>query len=800
VVPGDPVSRRGGRTKSGEITYTGRAFRMDAQEAMGSDLVRGIIELVTNSDDAYERAEIKDGKIWIGLDHGYKLSQRPLIVRDRAGGLRRDDAIDRLTHIATRSSGFETGKSVRGNRGRGAKDLIAFGDVVFESICDGQYMRLDLDRTGHYEATERSVMPDDRALLQIRRGGGMQATVLVEKGLKCPRHETLVHLISHDFLLRDIMADEHREVLLAKLNDATSAPARLRYMPPAGAVDLLDMQIIVPRYPDAGPMRLRVEKLPERCDAGPAERTRPCGVLICGRRAIYDNTLLRFEGLPHAGWLAGRLECAYIDELARAYDDRDEAGTPHPADNPIQIISRRRQGLAPEHPFTVALSKAVEDQLAPLVERLEEESRARSRELESARNRRLLDRLARDMARLMAASMPEIDEEDDPGKRLSGPLPGIRIVPERLNVPVGETKRLSVICNREGLGEGDEVLVELDPPGVAELLDGELISLVPHRTRPDEGLSAHVRVTALKAEETIISATVNGRHDAAMIVGTEPVPEEPPSPPETLEFEKPRLRVTVNKRKTVELRAPVTLVAEYGDAVALSVDDDGVLLRTRSVLLELDEQAGWYTATVRIEGRALGARGGLVAELGPNKAECRIAVVERDDGVPEWRIEYSDEEPIAFRAYFDPPDPGPDGSQTLKILVRHPAVRQILGKELDGQDTPQWMALLPEIVCDAMVRRLIGRKHPISEEIDAQTLYRDHAEWHTRLLPRVQKLVLALAGADAISDGRAGPIEVVPETVARIAAMTITPAARSIPRPPRLSGQMQLGEDDQSTA
>jgi hypothetical protein len=53
----------------------------------------------------------------------------------------------------------------------------------------------------------------------------------------------------------------------------------------------------------------------------------------------------------------------------------------------------------------------------------------------------------------MAESLRELEEEDEPGKNLSGPLPSIRIVPDRLPLPIGETKRLSVVCNREGLQE-----------------------------------------------------------------------------------------------------------------------------------------------------------------------------------------------------------------------------------------------------------------------------------------------------------------------------------------------------------
>ena len=63
------MSKRGGGARSGHITYTGRAFRMDAQEAMGADIVRGIIELLTNADDAYARNAVGGGKISISIDH-----------------------------------------------------------------------------------------------------------------------------------------------------------------------------------------------------------------------------------------------------------------------------------------------------------------------------------------------------------------------------------------------------------------------------------------------------------------------------------------------------------------------------------------------------------------------------------------------------------------------------------------------------------------------------------------------------------------------------------------------------------
>jgi hypothetical protein len=729
------------RHKSGVVQYLGRALRMDAAEAMGRDIIRAIIELLTNADDAYTRQKTSSGKIWIGIEHGYKRDSRRLVVRDRAAGMRMADMEAKLTHIGARASGFEQGEAVRGNRGRGAKDLIAFGFVVFEAIKDGYYARLELRPDGHWDADERKATQEDRRSLHVPRGNGMQVTVSVERKFPVPRHDRLAEAIQRDFQLRDIMADPGREVLLAKL-DRDAQTVRLRYeVDEATVTQLLDTTLSIPGYP-AADARLRVVQLPERCDAGPADRSRPGGVLIAGRKAIYDNTLGKFENVPHAGWIAGRLDCAFIDHLAREFDDRDEAGERQSEDNPIQIISRRRQGLAPDHPFTEALFKATEEQLAPIVARLEEESRARSQELETSQTRQQLDRLSREMAKLMAEVMREIEEEDQRGPKPGQLLP-IRLIPDHLYVEVGATKTLSVVCDRFGLAEDDEVALEVEPgAGVLYLPDGITAPLRPHRDRAD-ALSARVPVTALVEDaEAIVSATIGDRSEAALVRCIAKQDEPEPEPPEELEFERDKVKIGFGKVKPVELRAPAEAVENYGTRVHIRSTHQGIVLRRHQVDLVLDEDLGWYTARVRVEGRALAARGKLVAQLGTATAESRLQVVERDDGLPDLDIRFSHEEPGPFRAYFDPPEPGPDGSQILHILVRHPAVLPLLGADLAGQQSEEWHVALGEIVTEAMVRRIMTRRFPVTQEADAQTIYREHAKWHTRLLPRIQRLIV----------------------------------------------------------
>ena len=58
-------------------------------------------------------------------------------VRDHARGLDADGLEKCFGTLGGRSSGFEEGREVRGNLGRGAKDTAAFGTARFEAIRDG---------------------------------------------------------------------------------------------------------------------------------------------------------------------------------------------------------------------------------------------------------------------------------------------------------------------------------------------------------------------------------------------------------------------------------------------------------------------------------------------------------------------------------------------------------------------------------------------------------------------------------------------------------------------------------------
>lgn len=157
--------------REGTVQYSGRAFHQDATGAMRGDIVRGLIELITNSDDAYAALDDgRGGKIVVEVEHRRNQSWK-VVVRDRASGMSAETMEQRLTQLGGRTSGFESGQDRRGNLGRGAKDLAAFGDVTFFSIHEGQFSQLLLRTNSAWELTEREATTRDREKLGVHKLG-----------------------------------------------------------------------------------------------------------------------------------------------------------------------------------------------------------------------------------------------------------------------------------------------------------------------------------------------------------------------------------------------------------------------------------------------------------------------------------------------------------------------------------------------------------------------------------------------------------------------------------------------------
>ena len=105
--------------RQGQLKYTQRGFQQDAEEAMKGDVMRALIELVTNADDAYNGKG--DGQIEIVFNKSAEPYKGVFIVRDKAGGLNGTRMEEAFTNLGDKNQKAVADMGTRGLFGRGAK-------------------------------------------------------------------------------------------------------------------------------------------------------------------------------------------------------------------------------------------------------------------------------------------------------------------------------------------------------------------------------------------------------------------------------------------------------------------------------------------------------------------------------------------------------------------------------------------------------------------------------------------------------------------------------------------------------
>jgi hypothetical protein len=217
--------------------------------------------------------------------------------------------------------------------GRGAKDCTALGKMTIESIKGDKYYKCFL-------TTKPQLIPlidkanasqDIRLTLGIPKGNGTVVTSEINPEHKIPHIETIVRDLPWHYALRDILSeDKPTKVLIKNMNNPKMKPEKIVYRQPEGEL-VCDEKFSVPLYQDAVG-RLRIWKAPEPF-IDPADKSfRRSGLVVKGRRAIHECSLIypSFEKDSYALKYFCRLECDYIDKLLDEFDERLKKGNTTP--------------------------------------------------------------------------------------------------------------------------------------------------------------------------------------------------------------------------------------------------------------------------------------------------------------------------------------------------------------------------------------------------------------------------------------------------------------------------------------
>jgi len=417
-----------------QIEVDSRHLKMQSAQAVRT-VIEALVELITNSDDAYCRNDDSKGKILISVTRERGERSGIVSVIDRAGGL----TLSEMNQKILRYGAFSAGKRTRGYMGRGAKDIVALGKASFQTIKEDYVHRIELDtdfsatimksvkaKAEHYEAAG------------VHFGkGGMQVSLEVIANYKVPRHDTLIRDLQRNYALREIL--QRREVRLE--DGRTGKVDVLRYKSPAGELVYRDNLRFDDAYEEAR-AKIEIYRTAKELSTELQE-----GIIVTDGRAIYQVTRFAadLEEDPIARRFYGRLECPYVRELQLEFEQRRKDGLEILPENPVDIVDpNRRRGLDREaHPFVRKLFDWAEEILRALVDELKDDSRTKEKKVANDRTRKRLKALSKQVAEHLKK---RIEEESlaprTPEQQAVLQEEGVLLNPQFSKIEVGETRRL----------------------------------------------------------------------------------------------------------------------------------------------------------------------------------------------------------------------------------------------------------------------------------------------------------------------------------------------------------------------
>ncbi len=725
------------KLQSEDFDYDARYRLQNARSSIG-DIYDVLIELVTNADDRYQVLGIK-GRIEIEVQRQRGGKGSILKVRDFADGMTSKEMNTKLKGYGQRVSGLEKGLNVRGTNCRGAKDIAALGRASFESIPgDGYFHRCDI----HHQFTpyqSEQLTTKHRQKVGIARGTGTLASLQLDSGVKVPRHDRLVQDVSKLVVLRDILSNPDRTVVLKDLNknreDELHAPVL------KGNVRIKET-IDIPGYPGAK-AKLVILRAPKQFERE-WHRFRTGGILVKAGHAVHEATLFdsKLENDQHAAWFFGRLVCPYIDTLWNEYDDANERREEYNPSNPCPVVDpQRKQGLTRDHPFVQALYGEALKRLRPLVDNERQQAEGQRAQVESKETRKRLNKLESAAAKFMEDKQEDDEASRDPNRSDDSTKlkeKGYTLNPPFAQLVCGHSAKFWLNIRQDAFPEfqvGSDVQIKCLSDEV--ITDKSICGLQPHPTQ-ENVLRAVWTITAKKVtpatgvrvrigpivEETVIEVFASEADKYKHVT--------------QLQFARKHYRVlTDNKRKSVVLVAPISLVPVATPFQVTCSSSDFEICGKRT--LEPSKVTGIARCAFSVRTSKVGASGELLAKVNEQQASVNLIGTEPlGSGIS---IKLEDVDHANQRSRWK--------GNVLEIAARHPSLRRYLGPKsagFPGQEKPHFRLLLAEIVADAVCSKIVEKREATGQyedgDCDWNLFYAEYSKLMTEFLPLAHSLQL----------------------------------------------------------
>ncbi|MBL8051155.1 MAG: hypothetical protein JNM46_08035, partial [Anaerolineales bacterium] len=419
---------------SRKLQYADRVAIQQADQAIRKDVMRALVEIITNANDSYSRLEdsgvSSNGEMVIDVLRRHKNSI--IRVRDFAEGMT-DSRMDKVVGTyGEATSGIKEDKHVRGMWGRGLKDSIfGLGYGYVRSFKGANFYSCSLllkkgIPTFDLDDPIRATV-DLREQYGIPQGNGTIIEIIVSRtDVKMPQFNNLRNYLQRHFELRPIMSNPKRKIVLRELavDGKVKQEHVLSYKAPKGE-EVLNEKVKIPGFPASAKLKVfrSAIQLSTRSEEGDYADG---GLLVVSRATVISLTMLKFENDPYAGYFYGTMQCDYLHDLLK---------------NDEPVLTATRDGINWTHPFAKALKLAVESKLEPLIQAEREHA---VHDEQTKLDKKLRQKINRALHELNTIAVTELREsrEGEARKQIELPETGIGFFPERLYVQTGQVATL----------------------------------------------------------------------------------------------------------------------------------------------------------------------------------------------------------------------------------------------------------------------------------------------------------------------------------------------------------------------
>ena len=679
--------------RQGILTYGQRAFMEDADLAIQGDLVRALIELITNADDAYDAS---GGPIEIFVRKGTGDFKLIVSIHDKATGLGADRMHSAFTNMGDQNKKFVEDKGTRGLFGRGAKDVAYLGKAVFESVHNGKYSMLEIksDMTYIMDTEDISAKEEHYRSTHLNPGeSGLTSTLYIAARHKIPSPTELVEKLQKHSQLRDLIV--RNSVLY--VDERNTLKIQLKSLQPSGK-KVLEKIINIPRY--EMPVTLTVYELPQK-DLGPVNDYSRHGLLISGKGAIYENSFLHLTSNTEAGWFSGRIDAPEIHDLARKFDDPNGVSDL----NPFRLVRRSREGLVNTHLYYRALCSAIDPHLKPLMDLKAQSEGAQRKEGAELRNR--FNAIESILAKQMQAYMDQEDLGQIPGETVEDNQEfELSLIPPKRLMRKGETISLT-IRSPQGIDlpsltssiEQTEFVLEMNG------YDSASTNWRQHSRLPVVDNNISVTAKTIGNSKIVIS---NLQHRAVCDITV--VDYETPEiyVPLQMEFENDQYSVSPDKVKKIALIAPLELAGELPKIV---VESKEIATTVKIGQFKPHSSGKYVESVIYLKTEVNEGATKVTGEVGNSSSDTNLSVKEQGKKkYPELKIELNgiDNPPRRVDTVRE------DGRLVVRMYGQHKSIRNVLGpyvgSKFKNEDTPQARATIGEVVSQQIAAYLVERE------------------------------------------------------------------------------------------